>query len=54
SQTIIDQLGRAEYTAAENTALLHPEGPMPGALLPRVHSQFPVLHRVVNKALGQG
>ncbi|VDO04881.1 unnamed protein product [Haemonchus placei] len=54
SQTIIDQLVRGWYTATENTAPPTPEGSMPGAILPRVRAQFPVLYQVVNKGFGQG
>uniref|UniRef100_A0A7I5EE49 GntR family transcriptional regulator n=1 Tax=Haemonchus contortus TaxID=6289 RepID=A0A7I5EE49_HAECO len=54
SQTIIDQLVRGEYTATENAAPPTLEVSMPGALLPRIRSQFFVLHQVVNKGLSQG
>uniref|UniRef100_A0A0N4W153 Uncharacterized protein n=1 Tax=Haemonchus placei TaxID=6290 RepID=A0A0N4W153_HAEPC len=54
SHTIIDQLIRGQYTATENTAPPTPEGSMPGAILPRVRAQLPVLYQVVNKGLGQG
>nr|CDJ86506.1 unnamed protein product [Haemonchus contortus] len=54
SQTIIDRLIRGQYTATENTAPPTPVGSMPGAILPRVRAQFPILYQVVNKGLGQG